>query len=66
MMQIGNPQAPPAVYREGQPAPLDRMMGWTRRDGANPADGVPAGDADEGNLFVSPPPLPWPRVFPGL
>ena len=26
----------------------------------------PSAKADDGPLFVSPPPLPFPRVFPGL
>jgi hypothetical protein len=55
MMQIGEIPPVPAVPN-GLPADAGRQ---TRPD-PNPSD-----DEDR-ELFVSPPPAPWPRVFPGL
>lgn len=66
MIQIGNPQAHPAVFPEGRPADLEKILGRSVGEGDRPSGNLPAVDAEEGILFVSPPPLPWPRVFPGL
>lgn len=66
MIQIGNPEVRPAVFPEGQPSDLDKILGRGVGEDDRPAGSLPAGNAEEGILFVSPPPLPWPRVFPGL
>jgi hypothetical protein len=64
MMQIGM-QPPSAALAGGPPynpdQALDRPPGAERR----PPGEAPE-DAGDGILFVSPPPLPFPRVFPGL
>ena len=64
MTQIGV-QPLSAILRDGPLPDPDEAMGgdpgpqtrWLSRL---------AGDAGESSLFVSPPPLPFPRVFPGL
>ena len=66
MIQIGYPQAHPAVFPEGQPADLDKILGRSVGEADRPAGSLPAVDAEQRILFVSPPPLPWPRVSPGL
>ena len=75
MIQIGI--EPPAALRAPIGAAVDAALGetppatpdaamlahpapQTRSDGDRPAE------AGDGILFVSPPPLPFPRVFPGL
>jgi hypothetical protein len=64
MMQIGL-QPPSAALAGGPPYDPDRAPGGppgaeTRRAGDAPED------ASDAILFVSPPPIPFPRVFPGL
>ena len=56
MMQIGNPQPNPQAFPSASPVEADKEQ--------QPAHRVPAEEQEP--LFVSPPPLPWPRVFPGL
>ena len=54
MMQIGDLQPQPAL-----PSPFPTQADQDQK----PADRLPD---DEQPVFVSPPPAPWPRVFPGL
>jgi hypothetical protein len=56
MMQIGDLQPKPQTFPNASPAESDKQQSPTHR--------VPV--AEQEPLFVSPPPLPWPRVFPGL
>jgi hypothetical protein len=64
MIQIGV-QPLSATLAEGPLPDPDQAIA----DDANPEgrmiSGI-SGDASDGGLFVSPPPLPFPRVFPGL
>lgn len=64
MMQIGVSNLP-ADLRDGlSPDPDAAGSDRPRRD-SRPVSGLPE-DAGDGILFMSPPPLPFPRVFPGL
>ena len=64
MMQIGVSNLP-ADLREGlSPDPDAPGRDRPGRDDRL-ASGLPE-DKGDGILFVSPPPLPFPRVFPGL
>jgi hypothetical protein len=54
MMQIGESQLQPA-FQIPLPADADQQQ--------QPFDLPPE---EQEPLFVSPPPAPWPRVFPGL
>jgi hypothetical protein len=56
MMQIGDLQPKPQAFPNASPAEAVEQQQPTHR--------VPAEEQE--SLFVSPPPLPWPRVFPGL
>lgn len=56
MMQIGDLQTEPQAFPNVLPAWDDKQRSPSRRL---------SGDEPE-PLFVSPPPTPWPRVFPGL
>jgi hypothetical protein len=56
MMQIGDPQPRSQAFPNASPAEADKQQQPTHR--------VPTEEQEP--LFVSPPPLPWPRVFPGL
>ena len=56
MMQIGDLQPKPQTFQNASPDKADKKQQPTHR--------VPAEEQEP--LFVSPPPLPWPRVFPGL
>ena len=56
MMQIGDLQFPPQAFPNAPPADTDTQ---------EPSRVLTAEEEDE-PLFVSPPPSPWPRVFPGL
>jgi len=56
MMQIGDLQPKPRAFPNASPAEAAEQQQPTHR--------VPAEEQEP--LFVSPPPLPWPRVFPGL
>ena len=56
MMQIGDLQSQPPAFPKAPPA-----------DSAEKSQPIPNPPAEEQEpLFVSSPPLPWPRVFPGL
>jgi hypothetical protein len=55
MMQIGDLQPQPAF-----PKPLPAEANQQRQ----PSHQLPAEEQEP--LYVSPPPAPWPRVFPGL
>ena len=55
MMQIGDLQPKPQAFPNASPAEADKQQQPTNR--------VPAEGQEP--LFISPP-LPWPRVFPGL
>ena len=56
MMQIGDLQPQPPAFPNAPPA-----------DPGEKGQPFPAPPAEEQEpVFVSPPPLPWPRVFPGL
>ena len=64
MIQIGV-QPPSAAFMEGPPPDPDQAIGsdrGTESPLANDSSGQPQHDV----FFVSPPPLPFPRVFPGL
>jgi hypothetical protein len=65
MMQIGNLEPCTMLSSAGQPAHLDKFPGRTSFDGERLA-AAPTAEAEDGTLFVTPPPLPWPRIFPGL
>jgi hypothetical protein len=56
MMQIGNLQPQPQAFPTVPPADTDTQQRPIRRQ---PVE-------EEEPVFVSPPPAPWPRVFPGL
>jgi hypothetical protein len=56
MMQIGDFEPRPQGFPRVLPAEADRQQ--------QPSDRLP--DEEREPLFVSPPPAPWPRVFPGL
>ena len=64
MIQIGISPLPPA-FPEGPFADRNEVVGHPATAGREPA-GLARSDADDGILFVSPPPMPFPRVFPGL
>jgi hypothetical protein len=64
MIQIGIQPLPPA-FAEGPPADPADVTG--RKAGTGPRlAGAPSADTEDQTLYVSPPPLPFPRVFPGL
>ena len=65
MMQIGNSQPHPMAFPEGLTGDLAKIGGRPAGDGRR-SNEQPAEDADDTVIFVSPPPAPWPRVFPGL
>jgi len=56
MMQIGDLTPQPQAFPPALPAEADKKQ--------QPSHGLP--EEEQEPLFVSPPPLPWPRVFPGL
>jgi hypothetical protein len=56
MMQIGDLQPQPQAFPNASPVEGDLQHEPSHR---SPAE-------EQEPLFVSPPPLPWPRVFPGL
>jgi hypothetical protein len=56
MMQIGDLQPQPQAFPNALPADTDTQE--------QPFPGLPVEEPEP--LFVSPPPAPWPRVFPGL
>src|SRR4029450_8656595 len=64
MMQIGE-QPLSAAFTEGVPPDPDQAVGGHPGQESQVADDSP-GEPRDGVLFVSPPPLPFPRVFPGL
>jgi hypothetical protein len=64
MMQIGE-QPLLATLTEDPPPDSDQAGGRHRtRESQLPGDF--SGQSPDGVLFVSPPPFPFPRVFPGL
>ena len=64
MIQIGV-QPLSAASTEGRPPDPDQAVGGHAGQQSR-ATGDPSGQPPEMLLFVSPPPLPFPRVFPGL
>ena len=56
MMQIGDLPAQPQAFPHALPAEADKQQQPCRRPP----------EEEQEPLFVSPPPAPWPRVFPGL
>lgn len=56
MMQIGDLTPQPQAFPHALPGEADKQQ--------QPSRGLP--EEEQEPLFVSPPPLPWPRVFPGL
>jgi hypothetical protein len=64
MMQIGE-QPLSAAFTEGVPPGPDQAVGGHPGQESQMADDS-SGEPRDGVLFVSPPPLPFPRVFPGL
>jgi hypothetical protein len=64
MIQIGISPLP-TPFPEGPSADPDEITGRQAGKRREPA-GLSTAAADDGILFVSPPPLPFPRVFPGL
>jgi hypothetical protein len=64
MIQIGV-QPRSAAFTEGHPPHLNQAIGGDPGP-ESPLQGDPSGEAQDDVLFVSPPPLPFPRVFPGL
>jgi hypothetical protein len=56
MMQIGDLQPKSQAFLHTLPAETDKQQ--------PPSDRLPKEEQEP--LFVSPPPAPWPRVFPGL
>ena len=64
MIQIGE-QPLSAAYTEGPPPDPDQAVGRYPVQGSQLADDS-SGEPQDCILFVSPPPLPFPRVFPGL
>jgi len=64
MMQIGVQPLFPAFAESSRPDPDQAVGGHAGQE--SPATGDPAGQLSEGLPYVSPPPLPFPRVFPGL
>jgi hypothetical protein len=64
MIQIGA-QPFPAAFAEGYPPDPGQTAG-AHPERENRSADDPAGQPGDGVLFVSPPPLPFPRVFPGL
>lgn len=64
MIQIGE-QPPSAALTEGQPPDPDSAVCGQHGPQSRLADD-PSAQWQDGVLFVSPPPFPFPRVFPGL
>jgi hypothetical protein len=64
MIQIGV-QPLSAAYTQGPPSDPDQAVGRHPGRESQLADDSSADPRDH-VLFVSPPPLPFPRVFPGL
>ena len=56
MMQIGDLQPERQAFPDTPPAEADKHD--------RPCHRLP--EEEQEPLFVSPPPVPWPRVFPGL
>ena len=64
MIQIGV-QPLSAAFTEGRPPDPDQAVGGHAGQESQVA-GDPSGQPQDDVLFVSPPPCPFPRVFPGL
>ena len=65
MIQLSD-RSSPIDSRAGRPG--DREVSEEIQNGAKvgPVDDCDASEADGLPLFVSPPPAPWPRIFPSL
>lgn len=63
MIQLGL-QLVPTAFSEPSPAAPAEIGGHQIAESFNP--GAPSGAVEDQPLFVSPPPLPFPRVYPGL
>lgn len=64
MIQIGI-QPPLALVADAPSRGPDQEIG-PHFGAESLLDPCPPGEAGDGSVFVSPPPLPFPRVFPGL
>ena len=64
MIQIGV-QPLSAAFTEGPPPDPDQAVSGHPGQESRLTDD-PSGQPRTASLFVSPPPLPFPRVFPGL
>jgi hypothetical protein len=64
MIQIGKQPLPAPFPEDGPPDPDPAIGGSPGRE-SRPADRS-SGEASDGVLFISPRPLPFPRIFPGL
>ena len=64
MSQLNEDGLPPDLGRERTEPDRPRSLRPARR--ADPAQTPQEQESDEPVLFVSPPPLPWPRIFPPL
>ncbi len=64
MMQIGVQPLSGPLGEGPRSDPDDVTCDHPGREG--PLGPDPSAEASDGSLFVSPPPLPFPRVFPGL
>ena len=64
MIQIGV-QPLSAAFTEGPPPDPDQAVGGHAGQESRSA-GDSSAQPQDGVLFVSPPPFPFPRVFPGL
>jgi hypothetical protein len=64
MIQVDKVRQSPSAARPSQAKPLAESMGRIAAPApGGPDDGPPTG---EEMVFVSPPPAPFPRIFPGL
>jgi hypothetical protein len=64
MIQIGIQPLSAPLGEAPRPDPDNAICGHPDREGRLGPE--PSEDASDGSLFVSPPPMPFPRVFPGL
>lgn len=64
MIQIGI-QPLPTAFPEESPAGPTQVIGRQTGRGPDPT-GTLSADTEDQTFVVSPPPLPFPRVFPGL
>jgi hypothetical protein len=64
MSQLNGDGLPPDSGSDRTDADSPRSFHPARR--AGPVQTLQEHQSDEAVLFVSPPPLPWPRIFPPL